>query len=93
MVWEGHPSDIEYETKKPDSEDDLLVKAINKNCKYVLTEWWYEPKDISFQNSYIPNAEPLTDEQKTIVEDSVKSFSNWDHQDDGSGRRRKDLSG
>lgn len=61
----------------PISDDALLIRAINQNCKYVLTEWWNEPKDVAFQNSYLPNWQPLTSEQEEEVMKGVESFQNW----------------
>lgn len=58
-------------------EDALLIWAINQNCKYVLTDWWYEPKDIAFQPSYLPASKPLTSEQLSEVKKSEDSFLNW----------------
>lgn len=59
------------------SDNKLLIRAINQNCKYVLTTWWNSPKDVSFQPSYLPNSKPLTIEQQTEVNNSVESFINW----------------
>lgn len=59
-----------------------LTWAINLNCKYVLTQWWNEPKDVAFQEtSYLPNAKPLTEEQQIEVEHSIESFKNWRNED------------
>lgn len=64
-----------------DSNADKLIWAMNQNCKYVLTSWWNEPKDVAFQPSYLPNSKPLTDEQQSEVEKSLESFKNWSNQD------------
>ena len=71
----------EYSSSTYEMENELLTRAINLNCKYVLTKWWYEKKDIAFQGSYLPNAKPLTVEQQIVVEDSVASFSNWKNEE------------
>jgi len=63
-------------------DKDLLICAINQNCKYVLTEWWYLPKVVAFGSSLITsNTTSLTEQQKTEIDISLKSFYNWNNQD------------
>ena len=66
----------------PVQEDNkMLVRAINQNCKYVLTEWWNSPKVISFQSSNPLYYEPLTEEQQEEVNKSIESFANWNNEE------------
>ena len=58
-------------------DKDLLIKAINLNCKYVLQDWWEGTRENSYQSSYLPDAKPLTTEQKAAIEESKESFVNW----------------
>lgn len=62
-------------------DNNMLVQAINQNCKYVLTEWWNSPKDISFQRSNLLYYEPLTEAQQDEVNKSIESFANWNNEE------------
>ncbi len=68
----------------PAVKDEYLLNwAVNQNCKYVLTEWWYSSKDIAFGPSLIGNSNTtsLTEQQKTEIDKSIKSFYNWNNED------------
>lgn len=64
------------------SDNKLLAEAINLNCKYILSDWWYTPKDIAFQpTSYIPDFRPLSAEQQQEITRSLQSFKQWQTED------------
>ncbi len=59
-------------------DSDILVSIINENCKYILKDWWFDSKEISFGDSYLLNDYELTDEQKAEARKSEISFYNWE---------------
>jgi len=63
------------------SDKDLLIRAINLNCKYVLTDWWNGSKDMAFQNSYLPNWESLSSECQAEISKSSETFLNWTNEE------------
>ena len=75
---ENNDDSISNYNKSPNKV--LLKKTINRNCKYVLNYWWYEPKDMAFQKtSYIPAAQSLTPKQQEEAANSLESFKNFDN--------------
>lgn len=74
-------SDIKMHYEGTIAENDLLYYAANMNCKYVLQEWWYEPKEVAYQSSYLPNWRQLTKEEMIDVAQSLKSFVNWNNEE------------
>lgn len=74
----GEATQRERLLERSDYEDmELLTKAINLNCRYILKEWWYEGKTVSWSGSHFDNINSLTDEQRKQVKISADSFANW----------------
>ena len=59
------------------TDNEELIRIMNQNIKYLLNTWWNAEKPESLMNQYPTEIASFSNEKKSLIRKSQKSFANW----------------